>query len=79
MKGRSAAEELAEDRPALSRMGLVDAVVREHGSQLLEEPVLTVDLTFVPRPVKGAKRSAGNRSSAKRTSAQRASGKRPGV
>jgi 16S rRNA (guanine527-N7)-methyltransferase len=79
MKGRSAAEELAEDRPALSRMGLVDAVVREHGSQLLEEPVLTVDLMFVPRPVKGAKRSAGNRSSAKRTSAQRASGKRPGV
>ena len=76
MKGRSAAEELAEDRPALSRMGLVDAVVREHGSQVLEEPVLTVDLMFVPRPVKGAKRSAGNRSSAKRTSAQRASGKR---
>lgn len=76
MKGRSAAEELAEDRPALSRMGLVDAVVREHGSQVLEEAVLTVDLTFVPRPVKGAKRSAGNRSSAKRTSAQRASGRR---
>ena len=31
MKGRSAAEELAADRPALVRLGMVDAVVSEHG------------------------------------------------
>jgi 16S rRNA (guanine527-N7)-methyltransferase len=46
MKGRSAAEELAADRPALLRMGLVEAVVSEHGVALLDEPVLTVDLRF---------------------------------
>ncbi len=49
MKGRSAATELAEDRKALERLGLRDAVVTEHGSALLEEPVLTVDLRFEPR------------------------------
>ena len=49
MKGRSAAEELAADRPALVRLGMVDAVVSEHGGELLEEPVLTVDLRFEPK------------------------------
>ncbi len=54
MKGRSAAEELAEDRRALERLGLVDAVVSEHGVDRLEEPVLTVDLRFEPRvPTRG--------------------------
>jgi 16S rRNA (guanine527-N7)-methyltransferase len=48
MKGRSAAQELTQDRPALVRLGLVDAVVREHGADLLDEPVLTVDLRFAP-------------------------------
>ena len=56
MKGRSAAEELAADRPALIRLGLVDAVVTEHGGELLGEPVLTVDLRFAP-----ARRSGGVR------------------
>ena len=46
MKGRSAADELAEDRPALDRLGLIEGVVTEHGGQVLEEPVLTVDLRF---------------------------------
>ena len=62
MKGRSAAEELAADRPALLRLGLVDALVREHGGDVLEEPVLTVDLRFEPKrraaPVR-AKRKGG--------------------
>ena len=49
MKGRSAAEELAADRPALLRLGMVEAVVSEHGGDLLEEPVLTVDLRFEPK------------------------------
>jgi 16S rRNA (guanine527-N7)-methyltransferase len=49
MKGRSGAQELAEDRAALVRLGLVDAVVREHGADVLDEPVLTVDLRFGPR------------------------------
>lgn len=59
MKGRSAAEELAADRPALVRLGLVDAVVSEHGADLLDEPVLTVDLRFRP-PQRG--RGADKRS-----------------
>jgi 16S rRNA (guanine527-N7)-methyltransferase len=49
MKGRSAAQELDEDRPALAKLGLVDAAVREHGAGVLDEPVLTVDLRFEPR------------------------------
>lgn len=48
MKGRSAAQELEEDRPALERLGLRDAVVTDHGPQVLDEPVLTVDLRFEP-------------------------------
>ena len=46
MKGRTAADELAADRPALERLGLSGAVVSEHGRGVVEEPVLTVDLTF---------------------------------
>ena len=63
MKGRSAAEELAADRPALVRLGLVDAVVSEHGGDLLEEPVLTVDLRFEPkrRGSKTKQRSKGRK------------------
>ena len=54
MKGRSAAEELDQDRRALERLGLVDAVVSEHGGDVLDEPVLTVDLRFEPRvPARG--------------------------
>ena len=64
MKGRSAAEELADDRAALVRLGLVDAVVHEHGGDVLDEPVLTVDLRFEPR---GA---AGRRAGSKRRAAR---------
>jgi 16S rRNA (guanine527-N7)-methyltransferase len=46
IKGRSAAAELEEDRRALQRLGLVSAVVSEHGGEVLDEPVLTVDLRF---------------------------------
>ncbi|HSF97600.1 MAG TPA: 16S rRNA (guanine(527)-N(7))-methyltransferase RsmG [Ornithinibacter sp.] len=52
MKGRSAAAELAEDRRALERLGLKEALVTEHTSALLQEPVLTVDLRFEPRPTR---------------------------
>ena len=59
MKGRSAAQELADDRPALVRMGLVEAVVSEHGGEVLDEPVLTVDLRFEPRRRGGRRDTAG--------------------
>lgn len=49
MKGTSAATELDEDRPALTRLGLRRAVITPHGAELLGEPVLTVDLTFGTR------------------------------
>lgn len=55
MKGRSAADELEEDRRALEKLGLVDAVVTEHGGSVLEEPVLTVDLRFRPSRGSGTK------------------------
>ncbi len=58
MKGRSAAQELADDRPALAKLGLIEAVVREHGGEVLDEPVLTVDLRFArPGATKGRARS----------------------
>jgi len=55
MKGRSAAVELDEDRRALERLGLVRAVVTEHGVGALEEAVLTVDLSFAPRPARSGR------------------------
>ncbi len=61
MKGRSAAEELEEDRPALERLGLLDASVTEHGGDLLDEPVLTVDLRFRPRATPGPRRGKKKR------------------
>ncbi len=60
MKGRSAAQELAEDRPALDRLGLRTATVTSHGREVLEEPVLTVDLTFEHSgPRMGSRRRPG--------------------
>ena len=58
MKGRSAAEELAEDRPRLERLGLSRARVTEHGTAALDEPVLTVDLVFATPAGRRAGRGA---------------------
>ena len=58
MKGRSAAEELSADRRALERLGLVSAAVTEHGGDLLDEQVFTVDLRFEPKPPRRAGRPA---------------------
>lgn len=44
MKGSSAHTELVEDEAVLRRLGMVSAQVNEHGADLLESPVLTVDL-----------------------------------
>ena len=49
MKGRSAAEELADDRAALVKPGAGRRRGAEHGGDVLEEPVLTVDLRFEPK------------------------------
>jgi 16S rRNA (guanine527-N7)-methyltransferase len=56
MKGRSAREELDADRRDLTKLGLVEATVTEHGAESLEEPTLTVDLTFV-RKVRANRRT----------------------
>ncbi len=44
MKGSSAPTELVEDEATLSRLGMVSARVSEHGADVLQTPVLTVDL-----------------------------------
>ena len=75
MKGRSAAEELAADRPALLRLGLADAVVREHGGEVLDEPVLTVDLRFEPRRSPKAARPGTAAGTAKATGKAKAAKK----
>ncbi|WP_245613954.1 16S rRNA (guanine(527)-N(7))-methyltransferase RsmG [Knoellia sinensis] len=49
MKGRSAQEELDTDRRDLNKLGLVEASVSEHGGDVLDDPTLTLDLTFVPK------------------------------
>ena len=49
MKGRSAQEELDTDRRDLTKLGLVDAAVTHHGTSILDEPTLTLDLTFQPK------------------------------
>lgn len=49
MKGRSAQEELDADRRELNKLGLVEAAIREHGAPALDEPTLTLDLTFQPK------------------------------
>ena len=62
MKGRSAATELEEDRRALLRLGLVSAVVTEHGGEVLDEPVLTVDLRFEPKATTGTRARSAKKS-----------------
>ncbi|QIM23193.1 16S rRNA (guanine(527)-N(7))-methyltransferase RsmG [Phycicoccus sp. HDW14] len=64
MKGRSAADELAEDAASLARLGLGVGVVTEHGGSVLEEPVLTVDLRLEARP-SGRQRAGRSRRSAR--------------
>ncbi len=58
MKGRSAQEELDADRRELNKLGLVEAAITSHGSTALDEPTLTLDLTFQPktRVAKGKKK-----------------------
>ena len=58
MKGRSAQEELDADRRDLTRIGLVGAVISRHGADVLEEPTVTLDLTFEPRTAKRATKKA---------------------
>lgn len=57
MKGRSAQEEIDADRRDLNKLGLVADAVTSHGSTVLDEPTLTLDLTFQPktRVAKGKK------------------------
>ncbi|MBU9945183.1 MAG: hypothetical protein KTQ12_11190, partial [Dermatophilaceae bacterium] len=60
-------------RKGLQRLGLTDAVVTEHTSALLEEPVLTVDLRFAPKPARTkAARREGARSSKQARSVRKA-------
>lgn len=49
MKGRSAQEELDADRRELNKLGLVADALSSHGSTILDEPTLTLDLTFQPK------------------------------
>jgi len=56
MKGRSAQEELDADRRDLNKLGLVDAILTEHGMSILDEPTLTLDLTFQPKQRAGKRK-----------------------
>jgi 16S rRNA (guanine527-N7)-methyltransferase len=67
MKGRTAAEELTEDAPALRRLGLAEGVVTAHGGAVLDEPVLTVDLRLTGEQSMPGGRRARRRSGTRRT------------
>lgn len=71
MKGRSARQELDEDRRALERLGLTRAEVVEHGGSLLDEPVLTVDLGFSPSRSGATTPGAGRKAKASRRGGRR--------
>ncbi len=56
LKGRTAGEELERQRPALERLGVVDARVSLHGEGLLDPPTTTLDLRVRPvRPTSPAR------------------------
>ncbi|GGB90332.1 16S rRNA (guanine(527)-N(7))-methyltransferase RsmG [Knoellia flava] len=61
MKGRSAQEELDADRRDLTKLGLVEAVISEHGGSVLEEPTLTLDLSFEPKVRRAGSSRKGSR------------------
>ena len=56
MKGRSAADELADATPALRKVGMTESRVAEHGADVLETPTLTVDCVVVPKKKAGRRR-----------------------
>ena len=56
LKGEQAAQELADERGALERMGMVDAAIRTYGSDLLEVPTVTMELTVRPVEQRGSAR-----------------------
>ena len=56
MKGRSAADELADVTPALRKVGMTESRVAEHGVDVLETPTLTVDCVVVPKKKAGRRR-----------------------
>ncbi|WP_307812415.1 16S rRNA (guanine(527)-N(7))-methyltransferase RsmG [Phycicoccus sp. CSK15P-2] len=62
MKGRSAHEELADCRRVLGKLGVVEATVSLHGDEVLEEPVLSVDLRVGEPGAVGVDRAGRDRS-----------------
>ncbi len=52
LKGEQAAQELADERAVLERMGMVDATIHTYGDGLLEVPTVTMELRV--RPVERA-------------------------
>ena len=66
MKGRTAQQELDEDRSALGSLGLQSAEVVAHGTEVLDEPVLTVNLRFQPPAGRAPGRTRGRSMSERR-------------
>jgi 16S rRNA (guanine527-N7)-methyltransferase len=65
LKGRSAAEELAQAEPTLHRLGAVSWGVREVGSGVLDEPTTVVEVhqgSVAPTPAKGRTARGGSAS-----------------
>jgi 16S rRNA (guanine527-N7)-methyltransferase len=55
LKGEQAAQELEEERQALTRLGMVEAAIRTYGAELLEVPTVTMELTIGAAPRRGGK------------------------
>jgi 16S rRNA (guanine527-N7)-methyltransferase len=75
LKGEQAAQELEEERRALTKLGMVDAAIRTYGADLLEVPTITLELTVhgvskkIPKALRthGGRRSKGASRGGKRT------------
>lgn len=75
LKGEQAAQELEEERRALTKLGMVDAAIRTYGADLLEVPTITLELTVhgvskkIPKALRthGGRRSNGASRGGKRT------------
>ncbi|WP_286168032.1 16S rRNA (guanine(527)-N(7))-methyltransferase RsmG [Phycicoccus sp. SLBN-51] len=75
LKGEQAAQELEEERRALTKLGMVDAAIRTYGADLLEVPTITLELRVhgvskkIPKALRthGGRRSKGASRGGKRT------------
>ena len=67
LKGSSAQEELDAAAPLLRRLGMTGAAVRSHGTELLEVPTITLELTVGAGALRRGKQAKPSKRSGRRS------------